>query len=128
MNADHQKRAFRLRLILSLADAARPGFLAAATLIFALPLAGAPGDGHWDPSFAMPGTASRNSALRAHDNRIYTAGYSLDRGQLAAKTPISVFDGTNWAIIGEATNSSLTLIYDFGFVGNDVYVGGLFSG
>src|SRR5512140_2060050 len=128
MNAELPKRASRMRLILPLANAVRLWCLAATPLMFALPLAGAPGDGHLDPSFAMPGTASRNSALRAHDNRIYTAGYSLDRGQLAAKTPISVFDGTNWAIIGEATNSSLTLIYDFGFVGNDVYVGGLFSG
>jgi Rax2 C-terminal beta propeller domain len=89
---------------------------------------GAPGDGHWDRQFAMPGSSTRNIALRVNGNKIYTAGYSLDSGQVGSNTVVSVYDGTNWSTIeGISGPASTTVIYDFGFLGSDLYVGGIFN-
>ena len=74
----------------------------------------------------MPGTASRNFALRFNGNSLYTGGYSAAAGQVATNTVVSVFDGTNWTSLGEITGG-LTALYDFAFLGNDLYVGGLFQ-
>lgn len=65
----------------------------------------APGDGHWDRQFGMPGTTTRNYALRVHGGRIYTAGVSISSSLVATNTHINVFDGTNWTGIGEITGS-----------------------
>jgi hypothetical protein len=86
----------------------------------------APGDGHWDRQFAMPGTATKNFALTFHDNKLYTAGIGLSSGQIATNTVINVFDGTNWSTIGDITGS-IPVIEDIAFLGNDMYVGGTFS-
>jgi hypothetical protein len=47
-------------------------------------------------------------------------------GQIATNTFINVFDGTNWTSLGEITGE-LTVLYDFAFLGTDLYVGGLFQ-
>jgi trimeric autotransporter adhesin len=95
-------------------------------LAFAATALAAPGDGHWDRQFAMPGTASRNFAMTFHDNKLYVAGANLFSGQIATNTVISVFDGTNWSTIGDLTGG-LPVIEDIAFLGNDMYVGGTFS-
>src|SRR5438270_13928881 len=55
-----------------------------------------PGDGHWDRQFNMPGTASRDLALRFNGNLLYTGGYSMTSGQIATNTVVSIVDGRNW--------------------------------
>ena len=91
-----------------------------------VPAHAAPGDGHWDRQFGMPGTASRNFALRFNENSLYTGGASLAAGQIATNTVVNVFDGTKWSSLGEITGG-LTVLYDFAFLGTDLYVGGLFQ-
>jgi hypothetical protein len=91
-----------------------------------VPAHAAPGDGHWDRQFGTPGTASRNFALRFNQNSLYTGGASLAAGQIATNTVVNVFDGTKWSSLGEITGG-LTVLYDFAFLGNDLYVGGLFQ-
>jgi len=85
-----------------------------------------PGDGHWDRQFRMAGTPTFNLALRFHGNLLYTAGASLDHGMFATNTGLNIFDGTNWSTFGEFTGDPL-VIYDFAFVGADLYVGGVFT-
>ena len=91
-----------------------------------LPAHAAQGDGHWDRQFGTPGTASRNLALRFNGNSLYTGGFSVAAGQIATNTVVNVFNGTNWTSLGEITGG-LTALYDFAFLGNDLYVGGLFQ-
>ena len=92
------------------------------------PAVALPGDGHWDRQFNMPGTATRNIALGFNGNLLYTGGYSLSAGQIATNTVVNIFDGTNWTTIGEITGSSAaTVIEEFAFLGNDLFVGGLFN-
>jgi hypothetical protein len=87
-----------------------------------------PGDGHWDRQFNMPGTGSWNFALRFKGNSLYTGGGTLSAGQIASNTVVNIFDGTNWSSLGEISGSpSTTLIYDIGFLGTDLYVGGIFK-
>ncbi|HXT42462.1 MAG TPA: hypothetical protein VN887_20815 [Candidatus Angelobacter sp.] len=90
------------------------------------PAIAAPGDGHWDRQFGMAGTGTRNFALRFNGNSLYTGGYSLLSGQLATNTTVNIFDGTNWSTLGEITAGTL-VIYDFAFLGSNVYVGGVFT-
>jgi hypothetical protein len=97
--------------------------LAASTL----PVVAAPGDSHWDRQFAMPGTATRNYAMKFNGNLLYTSGYSINAGQIDTNTFINVFDGTNWSILGQI-NGGTVLVEDFAFVGGNVYVGGIFLG
>ena len=88
----------------------------------------APGDGHWDRQFAMPGPGTRNMAIRFNGTKLYTGGYSLDGGQVSSNTFVNVYDGANWSTIdGISGSPSTTIIYDFGFIGSDVYVGGIFK-
>ncbi|HXJ72047.1 MAG TPA: hypothetical protein VNM37_04300, partial [Candidatus Dormibacteraeota bacterium] len=91
-------------------------------------LSAATGDSHWDRQFGLPGVTNRVFALRFNGDRLYASGYAVAAGgQLATNTAVDVFDGTNWSsTIGELTGG-LCLIYDVGFLRNDVYVAGIFS-
>ena len=93
--------------------------------LIVVPAVAAPGDGHWDRQFGMAGTGTRNYALRFNGNLLYTGGYSLLGGQLATNTVVNIFDGTNWSTIGEITGGT-PVIYDFAFLGSNIYVGGVF--
>ncbi|MCS7337866.1 MAG: hypothetical protein NZ739_06460, partial [Verrucomicrobiae bacterium] len=81
----------------------------------------APGDGHWDRQFGMPGTSTYNYALCVHKGRIYTAGFNYFYGAIAANTSIHVFNGTNWTQLGEFSGEP-AVIYDIVFVGAEMYV------
>ena len=74
----------------------------------------------------MAGTGTRNYALRFNDNLLYTAGYGLLGGQLGTNTVVNIFDGADWSAIGEITGGTL-VIFDFAFLGSNVYVGGVFT-
>ncbi len=91
-------------------------------------LAAAPGDSHWDRQFGLPGTTNRVFALRFNGNNLYASGLPVGAGGLlGTNTGVDIFDGTNWtARLGELSGS-LCVIYDFAFLHNDTYVGGVFS-
>ncbi len=97
-------------------------------LLFGLSAKAMPGDGHWDRQFAMPGTASRNFSLRFNGNLLYTAGYGVNAGQLDTNTFLNVFDGTNWSVLAQVNGDGVVVIYDYAFLGSNVYVGGVFTG
>ncbi len=116
----NQIRYNRTRLLLRL--------LAVASLMISIHQAcGWPGDGHWDRQFNMPGTGTRDYAIRFNGNLLYAGGYSLTtNAALSSSTIVNVFDGTNWTTIGDISGGS-GLIEDFGFLGGKLYVGGVFS-
>ncbi len=72
---------------------------------------------------------NRVFALRFNGDKLYASGYPVGAGGLlGTNTGVDIFDGTNWtSTIGEVSGSSLCIVYDVGFLGNDVYVGGVFS-
>src|SRR5581483_5210008 len=74
-----------------------------------------------------PGTGSQNSALRFTNGLLYTAGNTVGTdGVLATNTLVNVFDGTNWSVLGQVTGGTV-VVEDFAFVGNKVYMGGIFQ-
>jgi hypothetical protein len=91
-------------------------------------LLAAPGDSHWDRQFGLPGTTNRVYALRFNGNNLYASGYGVGAGGLlATNTGVDIFDGTNWSnALGELAGG-LCVIYDVGFLRNDVYVAGIFN-
>ncbi len=93
------------------------------------PSVAAPGDGHWDRQFNMPGTASINYALKFHGERLYTGGIMAGPGgNFATNSDVNIFDGTNWSRVeGITGGSGTTLIEDVQFLGSNMYVGGIFS-
>jgi trimeric autotransporter adhesin len=97
-----------------------------AAWLLAVSAVAAPGDGHWDRQFNMPGNGTRNFALRFNGNSLYTGGYSSSNGQTATNTIVSIFDGTNWTALGDITGGT-TIIYDFAFLGTNLYVSGIFK-
>src|SRR5205814_9057417 len=88
-------------------------------------LIAAPGDGHWDRQFGLPGVTNRVFALRFNGDKLYASGYAVGTGGLVStNTGVDIFDGTNWSsTIGELSGS-LGYVFDVGFLGNAVYAGG----
>ncbi len=75
----------------------------------------------------MPGNGTRDYAIRFNGGRLYTAGYSLStNAQISSSTVVNIFDGTNWSTIGDITGGS-GVVEDFGFLGGNLYVGGVFT-
>ncbi len=91
-------------------------------------LIAAPGDSHWDRQFSLPGTTNKVFALRFNGNNLYASGVAVGPGGLlATNTGVDIFDGTNWtSTIGELTGG-LCVIYDVGFLRNDIYAAGIFN-
>jgi trimeric autotransporter adhesin len=91
-------------------------------------LIAAPGDSHWDRQFGLPGVTNRVYALRFNGDRLYASGTAVGAGGLmATNTGVDIFDGTNWSsTIGELAGG-LCVIYDIGFLRDDIYVAGVFS-
>src|SRR5215471_8282220 len=91
-------------------------------------LIAAPGDSHWDRQFGLPGTTNRVYALRFNGNNLYASGYAVGTGGLlSTNTGVDIFDGTNWSkTIGELEGGTC-VIYDVGFLRNDIYVAGVFT-
>jgi hypothetical protein len=90
-------------------------------------LVAAPGDSHWDRQFGLPGTTNKVFAMRFNGDKLYTSGIAGGPGGLlATNTGVDIFDGTNWSGFGEVSGSTC-IVYDIGFLGNDIYLAGLFS-
>ena len=95
-----------------------------APLIFSCLGSAAPGDEHWDSGFGWPGTTNWVYALAAHDNKLYASGFNPNAN--ATNASVDVWDGTRWSSLAEVNNN--LIVFDFAFLGHDVYVGGIFSG
>lgn len=91
-------------------------------------LLAAPGDSHWDRQFGLPGTTNTVYALRFNGDKLYASGGAIGAGGLTStNTGVDVFDGTNWSTtLGELTGGTL-LIFDVGFLRDDIYVAGVFT-
>jgi hypothetical protein len=91
-------------------------------------LLGAPGDSHWDRQFGLPGTTNRVFALRFNGNKLYASGYAVGTGGLVStNTGVDVFDGINWSNAAGELEGGSAVVYDIGFLRNDIYVAGTFS-
>ncbi|HWX22280.1 MAG TPA: hypothetical protein VN578_20460 [Candidatus Binatia bacterium] len=125
----HHHRFFwsKLAVVQSLFASAKALLVFGLSFGLGLGARGVPGDGHWDRQFNMPGTASRNFSLRFNGNLLYTGGYNLNAGLVDTNAFISVFDGTNWSILGQV-NGGTTVVEDYAFLNGNVYVGGVFLG
>jgi hypothetical protein len=89
----------------------------------------APGDGHWDRQFAMPGTGSYGYFVRSFNNALYTGGLNLVGGQVATNTALNIFDGTNWTAMNDFyanSPSGFAILEDACLLRGQLYVGGLF--
>jgi hypothetical protein len=91
-------------------------------------LVAAPGDSHWDRQFGLPGVTNRVYALRFNGDKLYASGAAVAFGGLmATNTGVDIFDGTNWtAAIGELSGS-ICVVYDIGFLRDEIYVAGTFT-
>ena len=99
--------------------------LALALSFFAPSASAASGDEHWDPQFGWPGVPERVYGLRVKGGKLYVGGFPTATG--ATNSGLRVWNGTNWSVLATAFGS-LVIVYDFAFIGNDIYVGGVFSG
>jgi len=106
-----------------------PGlFLVCLALFGAGPLQAAPGDSHWDRQFGLPGVTNIVSALRFNGGKLYASGGAIGPGGLSAtNTGVDVFDGTNWSNAVGELEGGLCVIFDIGFLRNDIYVAGVFT-
>ena len=88
----------------------------------------APGDSHWDRQFGLPGVTNRVFGLRFNGNKLYAGGYAVGTGGLiSTNTGVDVFDGTNWSNAAGELEGGSCVVYDIGFLRNDIYVAGTFS-
>jgi hypothetical protein len=88
----------------------------------------APGDSHWDRQFSLPGVTNRVYALRFNGNLLYAGGYAVGVGGLVStNVGMDVFDGNNWSSVAGEVEGGNAIVYDFGFLRNELYVGGIFS-
>jgi hypothetical protein len=87
-----------------------------------------PGDSHWDRQFGLPGTTNRVYSLRFNGNKLYASGYAVGTGGLVStNTGVDVFDGINWSNAAGELEGGSAVVYDIGFLRNDIYVAGTFS-
>ena len=79
-------------------------------------------------SSACPARPNRVFALRFNGNKLYASGYAVGTGGLlSTNTGVDVFDGTNWSNAAGELEGGNCVIYDVGFLRNDLYVAGIFS-
>jgi trimeric autotransporter adhesin len=85
----------------------------------------APGDQNWDVKFGLPSCTNVLVGVTAQNGEVYVGGQTSE-GSFSA--PFNCWDGNQWSTIGVFTNAAgPTLIYSAAFVGNTLYVGGLFG-
>src|SRR5215831_17640055 len=80
------------------------------------------GDEHWDNQFNWPGTGGLVAAVTSHNGQIYASA-----GASSTNVAIDLFDGMQWSALAQASGSSSTFVYDMTFVGNNLYVAGIFT-
>jgi hypothetical protein len=86
----------------------RPFWAAVLPAVLVLEAVAVPGDGHWDRQFGMPGTASRNFALRFNGNSLYTAfAFRATATERAAYVIDHSADLVHWTALTTNSLSSL---------------------
>lgn len=91
-------------------------------------LLAAPGDSHWDRQFSLPGVTNNVFALRFNGDKLYASGSAVGAGGLlSTNLGVDVFDGTNWSNAVGELEGGLCVIFDIGFLRNDIYVAGIFT-
>lgn len=85
----------------------------------------AAGDEHWSPQFGPPGTPNLATVqtLAWNRGRLYASGLTAG---LTTNCAVMVFDGNQWSKFADF-NGSLVQILCMAFVGDDLYVGGIFN-
>jgi hypothetical protein len=97
-------------------------------LLGASSLLAAPGDSHWDRQFSLPGTTNGVWALRFNGDKLYATGSAVGAGGLqSTNLGVDVFDGTNWSNAFGELEGGLCVLFDIGFLRNDIYVAGIFT-
>jgi trimeric autotransporter adhesin len=82
------------------------------------------GDEHWDARFGAPGTMNNILAMAVNNGMLCVGGY----GTPSTNATLSVWDGNQWSALGTFNNgTSPAYIYDASFVGNTLYVAGMFT-
>jgi hypothetical protein len=91
-------------------------------------LLAAPGDSHWDGQFSLPGVTNSVFALRFNGDKLYASGSAVGAGGLlSTNIGVDVFDGTNWSNAVGELEGGLCVLFDIGFLRNDIYVAGVFT-
>lgn len=85
----------------------------------------AAGDEHWSPQFGLAGTPNLSSVqtLGWHNGRLYASGVTTG---VTTNCALMVFDGYQWSKVADF-NGTVVQILSMAFVGDDLYVGGLFN-
>ena len=99
------------------------GLCGFATFLLPFAACAVPGDEHWDNQFNWPGPGGNNGAIAVHNGLIYTGG----SGTVSSNSPIQLWDGLQWSTLAQVESLGGTLIYDMAFVGNTLYVAGIFT-
>ncbi len=86
----------------------------------------ASGDEHWARTFGGPGPTNNVLALAVKGDSVYASGY-WSAGPVSTNTWIETWDGTKWAALPGVFSASLLIMYDALFIGEKLYVCGLFS-
>ena len=83
----------------------------------------ASGDEHWDNQFNWPGPGGNISGIATHNGLLYAGGLISN-----TNAPIQIWDGKQWSTFAQIYGSiGGTIIYDVAFVGNTLYVAGIFT-
>ena len=95
----------------------------AVLFISQIPLRAVPGDEHWDAQFGWAGPGETVDAIATHNGQIYVSGSSS-----ITNAPVDTWNGAQWTSIGQASGGyPQTLVYDMAFVGNYLYIAGIFT-
>ena len=96
--------------------------VAALSLISAISVFGTvPGDEHWDNQFNWPGPSGNVAAIATHNGSVYVSFAAT-----STNFPIEVWDGLQWSTMAQAYGSGI-FVYDLAFVGDTLYLAGLFT-
>jgi hypothetical protein len=98
------------------------GMVVAILWLLSFSLSGAvPGDEHWDNQFNWPGPSGNVAAIATHNGSVYVSFAAT-----STNFPIEVWDGLQWSTMAQAYGSGI-FVYDLAFVGDTLYLAGLFT-
>jgi hypothetical protein len=85
----------------------------------------ASGDEHWNDRFGWPGVSNAVFGLGFHNGSVYAGGLALTGG--VTTNQIDAWNGSSWSALSGLRGGALA-VYDIAFIGNEMYVAGIFSG
>jgi hypothetical protein len=81
------------------------------------------GDEHWDAQFGWPGPGGEIGAIAVQNGNIYVSGLFSP----STNAPIEVWNGAQWSAIGQVYGYPQAEVFDMAFVGNYLYIAGVFT-